>query len=375
MRIASLFFCLSALVSFPLGAMAVDGVIEINDNRAVAGSVTPGDTGGYPVSITVAGSYRLTSDLSGIIAVSSGVGPVEIDLNGFTVDGGGQVGSGINGALAGAGMVVRNGVVRNFTVSCVRVGDEGRVDRVLTEDCQTGISTGVHSIVTRSHARDHTLNGVSAGIGSRVSSTVTEGNTGDGVQAGARSVTSQTLTRGNNSAGLDLGSESVSFGNVVAGNGVGIALDSRSVADGNTIGSSAGGGLSAGDDVVLVRNNASDNDAAAGILCNGRCVVKGNLAANNTGIGIGVDDGANVVANTSSNNTLQGFSCSGGSEICHFVGNTAIANGGSGLVLDAASLTGSYKDNTFNSNSGSDVNQTGRDPGFLNNCSGTVPCP
>jgi hypothetical protein len=43
--------------------VASDGRIEINQAKALAGGVTPGDTPGFPVSITVGGSYVLTSDL------------------------------------------------------------------------------------------------------------------------------------------------------------------------------------------------------------------------------------------------------------------------------------------------------------------------
>ena len=37
---------------------AVDGVILIDQNKALAGNVTPGDTPGFPVTISLPGSYR-----------------------------------------------------------------------------------------------------------------------------------------------------------------------------------------------------------------------------------------------------------------------------------------------------------------------------
>ena len=52
-----------AWLASPAPALAVDGVIEINQARALAGGVTPGDTAGFPVSLNDSGSYRLTSDL------------------------------------------------------------------------------------------------------------------------------------------------------------------------------------------------------------------------------------------------------------------------------------------------------------------------
>jgi hypothetical protein len=45
-------------------AHAVDGVIAINQARALAGGVTPGDAPGFPVIINAPGSYRLTGDLT-----------------------------------------------------------------------------------------------------------------------------------------------------------------------------------------------------------------------------------------------------------------------------------------------------------------------
>ena len=45
-------------------ALAVDGVIEINQARAMAGGITAGDNPGFPVNLTESGSYRLTSDLT-----------------------------------------------------------------------------------------------------------------------------------------------------------------------------------------------------------------------------------------------------------------------------------------------------------------------
>ena len=44
-------------------ALAVDGVTLIDQNKALAGSVTPGDTPGFPVTISQPGSYRLSGNL------------------------------------------------------------------------------------------------------------------------------------------------------------------------------------------------------------------------------------------------------------------------------------------------------------------------
>ncbi len=44
-------------------ARAVDGVILIDQSKAMAGNITPGDAPGFPVTISQPGSYRLSSNL------------------------------------------------------------------------------------------------------------------------------------------------------------------------------------------------------------------------------------------------------------------------------------------------------------------------
>lgn len=116
----------------------------IDHQKALAGSVTPGDAAGYPVTITVPGHYVLKSNLQvphntpGIVVAASGV---TLDLNGFTIAGPGTCTqttatrvvtcslSGLNdvnqraqmsgitmlaGSTAYSGNTVRNGTVRGF---------------------------------------------------------------------------------------------------------------------------------------------------------------------------------------------------------------------------------------------------------------------
>ncbi|HEY1327050.1 MAG TPA: hypothetical protein VGI14_08930 [Casimicrobiaceae bacterium] len=72
-------------------AWAVDGIVLIDQNKAMAGNVTPGDTPGFPVTITRAGSYRLASNLvvpdanTSAIVVAANAPGVTIDLNGFSI--------------------------------------------------------------------------------------------------------------------------------------------------------------------------------------------------------------------------------------------------------------------------------------------------
>lgn len=76
-------------VAAPFSAFAVDGVVLINQASAMAGSVTPGDTAGFPVTISQPGSYKLSSNLTitdpngTVILINAD--NVTIDLNGFTI--------------------------------------------------------------------------------------------------------------------------------------------------------------------------------------------------------------------------------------------------------------------------------------------------
>lgn len=102
-------------------ANAVDGVVEINEARALPGSVTPGDLPGYPVTLDQPGSYQLTSDLSvsgpNDDAIQITASDVSVDLNGFTVrcvDACDGLGVGVLAARPAENASVSNGTVRNM---------------------------------------------------------------------------------------------------------------------------------------------------------------------------------------------------------------------------------------------------------------------
>ena len=53
----------SLLAAASTNLYAVDGVILIDQKTALAGKVTAGDAPGFPVTISQAGSYKLSSNL------------------------------------------------------------------------------------------------------------------------------------------------------------------------------------------------------------------------------------------------------------------------------------------------------------------------
>jgi hypothetical protein len=68
-------------------AHAADGTYEINEDCMMAGCFA-GDAPGSPVTIANSGSYRLTSDLDRTIAIAASATEVDLDLGGFSLDGG-----------------------------------------------------------------------------------------------------------------------------------------------------------------------------------------------------------------------------------------------------------------------------------------------
>jgi hypothetical protein len=82
---------LTLLAALACPLYAVDGVVLISQNAAIAGNVTPGDTPGFPVTISVPGSYRLSTNLTvpdtSTDAILITANDVTLDLNGFSIIG------------------------------------------------------------------------------------------------------------------------------------------------------------------------------------------------------------------------------------------------------------------------------------------------
>lgn len=138
-------FCLGIAVSLGAGAaQAGDGRIEIHQSCVATGCL-PGDTAGFPVSLTP-GSYVLTGNLSVPTAATTaitGTTDVTIDLNGFSITGvttcTGEpaactnTGSG-DGIFLGVRGVVRNGTVRGMGREGIRGDDALVVENVIAAE-------------------------------------------------------------------------------------------------------------------------------------------------------------------------------------------------------------------------------------------------
>lgn len=190
-----------ALLCLGAGAFATDGVIEINQARALAGGVTPGDTPGFPVTLDQSGSYRLTSNLD-LTVLAPGVAEnttaiqilglftvATIDLNGFAIVGPTfctascspvGTGQGVTSMSSDQTITLRNGVIRGM-------GAEGTgFFAALVENVTAEHNGGRAFFVQGGVVRDSIASRNGIGIdapGSFVSGCSSRNNLSDGIRA------------------------------------------------------------------------------------------------------------------------------------------------------------------------------------------------
>lgn len=266
-------------------ARAVDGVIEINQARALAGGVVATDAPGFPVSINEAGSYRLTSNLTVPASDPANTGAiliqtnnVTIDLNGFTIQGpsncaGGPItcsptgsASGIDGA-GRQGIRIVNGVVRGFPSVGILLGGRSRLESVRTEaNGADGMNVGSQSVIRGCVSSVNGSNGIFASTNSTISG-CTAGNNGQaGIRASSGSVVSNCSAAQNSLTGIAVEAGSTVTGSAATGNSTnGISAGSGSLLIGNTAQSNAQQGMVLSDPSVgYVNNVASSNNGGNG---------------------------------------------------------------------------------------------------------------
>ncbi|MBK7814990.1 MAG: hypothetical protein IPJ52_12160 [Rhodocyclaceae bacterium] len=143
-------FAMASTASF-----AVDGVILIDQNKALAGNVTAGDTAGYPVTINTPGSYRLSGNLTvpagkhGIVFAADGI---TLDLNGFSISGpSGEYGL-TDDSVGRSRIAIRNGHVNGFSDSVRMIASTHLVVENMTlspEGAAIAVVVGAFSRVQR----------------------------------------------------------------------------------------------------------------------------------------------------------------------------------------------------------------------------------
>ncbi len=271
--VLALFATVSTLL-WGSASRAVDGVVEINQTRALAGGVTPGDAPGFPVTIAATGSYRLTGNLvvssANEIAIEITAQGVALDLNGFDVRGP-VVCSGVplncTGSGTGVGIKstrdrhsVRNGFVGGFGDKGIQLlGGSAHIEDVMViSNANGGIETGVRAIVKDCIVEANGGVGVAVQTESRIDGNLVGSNDADGITARESVVTGNSLTF-NNGDGI----ETTFGGSVVRGNMVnfnrdfGLRLSSETGYGDNVVNNNDNGAVVGG---IEIGANVCDSD-------------------------------------------------------------------------------------------------------------------
>jgi Right handed beta helix region len=233
-RLLAIGLLLTGLASLA-SAVDDDGVVLINQAAALAGGITPGDTPGFPVTISRAGTYRLTSNL--VVddptqdAILVTVYKVTLDLNGFTIKGPGTgTGIGIHGAPihgfpSSSDAVVSNGYVTKMGSHGIQFDSGIRIEGVHSfGNGGEGIHVSNGNIILNNTVNDNVSNGIHIGNASTVIGNVVAVNGGDGIKEGyigdpaTGSLVKDNMITRNIGLGLDLAADSGYAGNVLTSN-------------------------------------------------------------------------------------------------------------------------------------------------------------
>jgi hypothetical protein len=302
-------------------ALASDGVTEINAARAAAGDVTPGDAPGLPVTLSVPGSYRLTSNLvqpdaaTKVLLVTAN--NVTIDLGGFEISGpftcpgtpancaAAGLGYAVDGTLV-TGTTVRNGTVHG-TARALALGDRCVVrDVIIDETTNFGVFGGEHCSVSGVVATRNGSVGIQLDSGS-VTNSAAGGNEGTGIFfSGQGTVTGSSANdNGGNGIGGNAGTQ-VSDCSVADNVGSGILLNVAGVVTSSSAYNNGQDGIrvAAGG---LVRHSAAYSNGGDGIEAANGAQAFANAARSNTGFGLRLGDDAGYRENvlTANNGGLE----------------------------------------------------------------------
>lgn len=207
---------------------AADGVLEINQSCADVGCFS-GDDPGFPVRITMAGSYILTGNLSvvGSNGLAIAASNVTLDLGGFNVASNG-VGAhnGITLSNGVSGVSVHNGAVLSFGNLGVG-GCISNCERLSFTDLQL-LGNGTSGIAFNDTNLIFVLNSVAAnnggsgfflnGDGIVIKGCTSANNGGDGIRANNEALVVNNLVTNNAGDGIDVAPRSSVIGNIVTFN-------------------------------------------------------------------------------------------------------------------------------------------------------------
>lgn len=210
----TLTIALAALLCTLSGPAAAQGEILLTHQKALAGNVTPGDPPGYPIVLTLPGSYKFSGNVhpsANTIGIQIGSPNVTIDLNGFQLHGSTTALYGIAGAAAG--VTIRNGTVTGFDYDGIYgTGVYWIIENMrVVGNGEDGIEVAASSQILRSTVAANGDGGIVCGVGCHVEGNVVQENGGYGVSINRGTVLGNTIV-GNDSYGI-ISTTGAGFGN------------------------------------------------------------------------------------------------------------------------------------------------------------------
>lgn len=289
----------ASLILFASTGFAVDGVVLIDQARVLAGNVTPGDAPGFPLTISVRGSYRLSGNLTlsdaSTTAIQVTAQDVTIDLNGFSIIGpvactggsfnepplscsGTGAGMGISG---GNSVTVTNGIVRGMGNHGILVSENCRIEKVhLIGNGGNGLTSLNGCVLTENNAMRNGKNGFFGQSGTFLGNTAFA-NGESGFTCSNTCQISKSVVSFNGGAGIAAGGGSnvtsnSAFSNKIAGINVigGVVM-------GNTVLNTDGVGIFS--QSALVRDNLSRGNTGVGLQITIESGYGGNILQENNG--------------------------------------------------------------------------------------------
>jgi len=345
---------------------------EVEPRTALSATNTPGNAQ-FVYIINQSGSYYLTENLIGV-AGKGGIwvlgADVTLDLNGFTLDGTGGSGSGIQGDADSDRLVIRNGHVSNWPLVGIMLEE---TPDVVVEDVTVSSTGGMgifasSGVVTECRVINAGSDGIFVSGDSIVENCRVTGCTGAGIVAWTDSIVRGCLSVGNTLAGIETrsGSGNLFESNTALGNGAGL----RALTPGNTFrnnhvnGNADNYDFAPGNNLELLLSEIPESiDWAAKVTLegsltgltgqNGIDVTSGDVSIDLGGHSLIGVPGSNRAIETPlgglagisvTNGTIRDWGSSGifalGSPDMRIDGVAALANGGSGFRTgDRAKLT------------------------------------
>ncbi|MBI4661379.1 MAG: right-handed parallel beta-helix repeat-containing protein [Verrucomicrobia bacterium] len=338
-----------------------------------------------PFSVTVPGSYYLTTNLTGARGTNGVViqaDDVTVDLNGFSLIGSPGALNGITVSDARRNVRISNGSIRNWTVGieATNSAQSSLELLVVSENLGHGILLGPNSVVMKCTsysnqgdginadreatvkdctARGNFLNGIKLGTGSEVRACLASFNSEHGIAVEKYCVVSDCTVLSNTRVGLAAG-EGCQISAVSASHNreVGIVLGANSVVNNSFATLNSWSGLVGGDSCRITETSTTFN-GQNGIASGAESQMNNCVASQNQDHGLVAGAGSHVLQSKANGNRKVGIRAENGSTV---QGCTSQRNGADGILVSSdCTVAANHCTYNFNARDAAGIHATGTD--------------